>query len=296
MRKGTKPLYVALLDLDHFKAYNDRHGHPAGDELLRRAARAWRKAMRANDVLARYGGEEFAVLLAGCEEERAIEIAERLRQATIDEQHVSIGLARWDGCESAERLVARADRRAVRGQASRARPRGAGGVAAGARTPRFESSRPPRGACLRCSDEFPGRARSQQQPTTLRSRHDRSQPRPTAPHRNAAGRPLALDRAGRALRRRADDRPRRHRRERRAALDPGRPRLLAVQPGLGRQRLSHRLRRPAAARRAARRPHLAARRVPRRPGVFTSRRWPAASRRPRRCSSPRASCRASAAR
>jgi diguanylate cyclase (GGDEF)-like protein len=110
LRKGTRPLYVALLDLDHFKSYNDRHGHPAGDELLRRAARAWRKAIRANDVLARYGGEEFAVLLAGCDEDRAIEIAERLRQATTNNQHVSIGLARWDGGENADSLVARADR------------------------------------------------------------------------------------------------------------------------------------------------------------------------------------------
>lgn len=110
LRKGTQPLYVALLDLDHFKGFNDRHGHPAGDELLRRAARAWRKAIRANDVLARYGGEEFAVLLAGCEADIAMEIAERLRRAAIEEQHVSIGLARWDGHESAELLVGRADK------------------------------------------------------------------------------------------------------------------------------------------------------------------------------------------
>ncbi|MBW3653982.1 MAG: sensor domain-containing diguanylate cyclase [Actinobacteria bacterium] len=109
LRKGTQPLYVALLDLDHFKGYNDRHGHLAGDELLRRAARAWRSAVRAGDVLARYGGEEFAVLLAGCDEDRAIEIAERLRRAMIDEQHVSIGVARWDGRESAFSLIARAD-------------------------------------------------------------------------------------------------------------------------------------------------------------------------------------------
>jgi len=110
LRKGTQPLFVALLDLDHFKAYNDRHGHGAGDELLRRAARAWRSAIRAGDVLARYGGEEFAVLLAGCEEERAVEIAERLRAAMIDEQRVSIGLARWDGTEDAGSLTERADR------------------------------------------------------------------------------------------------------------------------------------------------------------------------------------------
>ena len=111
LRKGVQPLFVALLDLDHFKNYNDRHGHLAGDELLRHAARAWRSAVRAGDVLARYGGEEFAVLLAGCEEERAIEIAERLRRAPLDhDQRVSIGLARWDGREAPRSLVERADR------------------------------------------------------------------------------------------------------------------------------------------------------------------------------------------
>jgi diguanylate cyclase (GGDEF)-like protein len=110
LRKGTQPLFVALLDLDHFKSYNDRYGHCAGDELLRRAARSWRSAIRAGDVLARYGGEEFAVLLAGCEEARAVEIAERLRRAMLDEQPVSIGLARWDGSEDAGNLTERADR------------------------------------------------------------------------------------------------------------------------------------------------------------------------------------------
>ena len=109
LRKGTQPLYVAMIDLDHFKGYNDRHGHPAGDALLRRAAAAWRSAVRAEDVLARYGGEEFAVLLAGCDEDIALEIAERLRLATLDEQHVSIGVARWNGRETAARLVERAD-------------------------------------------------------------------------------------------------------------------------------------------------------------------------------------------
>jgi diguanylate cyclase (GGDEF)-like protein len=124
LRKGGGPLYVALLDLDHFKDYNDRLGHQAGDELLRRAAAAWRGAIRANDVLARYGGEEFAVLLAGCEAERALEIAERLRQASIEQQHVSIGIARWDGEESPDELVGRADDalyRAKRGGRNRVR-------------------------------------------------------------------------------------------------------------------------------------------------------------------------------
>jgi diguanylate cyclase (GGDEF)-like protein len=109
LRRSTRPLYVALIDLDDFKGYNDLYGHPAGDGLLRRAARAWRAAVRSGDVLARYGGEEFAVLLTGCEADTAIEIAERLRLAAIDERQVSIGMACWDGAESSERLVERAD-------------------------------------------------------------------------------------------------------------------------------------------------------------------------------------------
>ena len=110
LRKGTEPLYIAMIDLDHFKDYNDRHGHLAGDALLRRAAAAWRAAIRSEDVLARFGGEEFAVLLVGCEEDIALEIAERLRLATIEEQHISIGLARWDGRQTPARLVDRADK------------------------------------------------------------------------------------------------------------------------------------------------------------------------------------------
>ena len=110
LRKRRQPMFVALIDLDHFKAFNDRHGHPAGDALLRRAAVAWRSALRTADVLARYGGEEFAILLAGCSAESALEIIERVREATVDDQSVSIGLATWDGRESAESLVYRADK------------------------------------------------------------------------------------------------------------------------------------------------------------------------------------------
>jgi diguanylate cyclase (GGDEF)-like protein len=110
LRKRRPPVYVALLDLDHFKAYNDRYGHPAGDALLRRAAVAWRGALRTADVLARYGGEEFAILLANCDTDSALEIVDRVRCATVGDQSVSIGLARWDGRERGEELVCRADR------------------------------------------------------------------------------------------------------------------------------------------------------------------------------------------
>jgi diguanylate cyclase (GGDEF)-like protein len=53
---------VAILDLDHFKRYNDTHGHQGGDRLLKETAAAWRATIRVTDLLARYGGEEFALL------------------------------------------------------------------------------------------------------------------------------------------------------------------------------------------------------------------------------------------
>ena len=100
---------VALLDLDRFKAYNDANGHPAGDELLRRAAQAWRVRVRVVDTLARYGGEEFALLLPGCPPIDGRQVLERVRAATPDGQTVSAGIAEWDGEESAEALIQRAD-------------------------------------------------------------------------------------------------------------------------------------------------------------------------------------------
>jgi diguanylate cyclase (GGDEF)-like protein len=80
-RAGT-PLAVALLDLDHFKAFNDTDGHQAGDQLLRRATATWPSRLRASDLLARYGGEEFAVLLPTSTLGQAVEVIDRLRVAT----------------------------------------------------------------------------------------------------------------------------------------------------------------------------------------------------------------------
>jgi diguanylate cyclase (GGDEF)-like protein/PAS domain S-box-containing protein len=108
-RRTDAPLSLAILDLDHFKAYNDAYGHPAGDRLLRGAAAAWAQRLRATDVLARYGGEEFAVLLPGCDAASAARVVEQLRAAVPDEETCSIGVATWDGEELAEALVARAD-------------------------------------------------------------------------------------------------------------------------------------------------------------------------------------------
>jgi diguanylate cyclase (GGDEF)-like protein len=107
--RSGQQLCVALLDLDHFKAYNDRHGHQAGDRLLKAAAAAWQGRLRRSDLLARYGGEEFAVLLPDCGLDDAMEIAERLRTAQ-PEGTCSLGVAAWDGREEDAQLVARADR------------------------------------------------------------------------------------------------------------------------------------------------------------------------------------------
>lgn len=109
LRTELAPVYVALLDLDRFKAYNDRFGHPAGDAYLRRTGRAWTEQLRPGDMLARYGGEEFAVVISGCDERAARTVGDRLRGAMLDGETVSIGLARWNGSESPERLVSRAD-------------------------------------------------------------------------------------------------------------------------------------------------------------------------------------------
>ena len=103
------PLAIAMLDLDLFKLYNDRLGHQAGDRLLKEAAGAWRAVLRETDLIARYGGEEFAVALPGCETEFAAILVERLRAVTPEGQSCSAGLASWNGEETADELLGRAD-------------------------------------------------------------------------------------------------------------------------------------------------------------------------------------------
>jgi diguanylate cyclase (GGDEF)-like protein len=109
-RRDGVPLSVAILDLDHFKRFNDQYGHQAGDRLLKSATAVWSRMLRTTDQLCRYGGEEFSVLLPDATSDRAAEVLERLRQVTPQGQTFSAGLASWDGREASEELVARADR------------------------------------------------------------------------------------------------------------------------------------------------------------------------------------------
>jgi len=108
-RRSGLPLCLAIVDIDHFKAYNDSHGHLVGDVLLRDCAVAWDGELRGEDMLVRFGGEEFLVVLPDCAPEDAAEIVERLRAATPDEQTCSAGLVLWDPAESIEDVLARAD-------------------------------------------------------------------------------------------------------------------------------------------------------------------------------------------
>lgn len=80
-RNGT-PLSLLMLDLDHFKAINDRYGHAAGDKVLRATAEAWQAQLRGRDPLGRVGGEEFVVICADTRLEKAVVVANRLREAT----------------------------------------------------------------------------------------------------------------------------------------------------------------------------------------------------------------------
>jgi diguanylate cyclase (GGDEF)-like protein len=80
VRTGAE-LALIMVDLDHFKQINDRHGHLAGDEVLRETARRLRSTFRRSDVIGRYGGEEFVVLALDCDAADALRLAERFRQS-----------------------------------------------------------------------------------------------------------------------------------------------------------------------------------------------------------------------
>lgn len=109
-------LSIILLDVDHFKRYNDTHGHPQGDIVLKGVGEALREGIRKADLVARYGGEEFVVLLPGAGKADAMVIAERMRAAIEQRQFpkdsvtASFGVATLStDCPSAEELIQSAD-------------------------------------------------------------------------------------------------------------------------------------------------------------------------------------------
>ena len=118
-RRKRTAFCLMMIDIDHFKALNDRYGHPAGDEVLRELARVLRIAFREMDLVARFGGEEFAAILPSTKLEDGKWAAERIRRSVAGaefrfeqamlEVTVSLGLAAPEGDDDPASLVRRAD-------------------------------------------------------------------------------------------------------------------------------------------------------------------------------------------
>ena len=115
------PLSLAMLDLDHFKAFNDTYGHGAGDQLLQRAAAVWSAELTVlapTATIARYGGEEFAVVLPGVDQTKAVAVLEALLAITPLGQTFSAGVAEGAVGEDVATVVARADARLYEAKAA----------------------------------------------------------------------------------------------------------------------------------------------------------------------------------
>lgn len=84
---------LVLLDIDHFKEFNDAHGHVAGDEVIRRIGRVLLDSTRLEDPIGRYGGEEFAVILTGADKDASVAKAEAIRQAVSDESGAAASIS-----------------------------------------------------------------------------------------------------------------------------------------------------------------------------------------------------------
>jgi diguanylate cyclase (GGDEF)-like protein len=117
----NRPLSLIMLDIDHFKRFNDTYGHPKGDQALVGMAHALRKLSRASDIVARYGGEEFALILPETDREKAIALGERLRAYVEQNQladhdsrsapplTISVGIANHTPPHTKEDLLEAAD-------------------------------------------------------------------------------------------------------------------------------------------------------------------------------------------
>jgi diguanylate cyclase (GGDEF)-like protein len=128
-RRNKHPFSVMMIDTDHFKNYNDTLGHQAGDALLRRIGVIFTESLRSIDSAARYGGDEFIILLPEARNERALEVAERIRGMVTTEAlnsasektavTVSIGVAAFpEHGETPEAIIASADNALYRAKRS----------------------------------------------------------------------------------------------------------------------------------------------------------------------------------
>jgi diguanylate cyclase (GGDEF)-like protein len=116
-----RPLSLLLLDIDHFKDFNDTHGHMEGDKVLVMISRKIMSCLRKNDSAYRYGGEEFTVLLPETDSRDALSVAERIRETVEKQKHhaesgletrhtISIGVTQYQKGERVSTFVERADR------------------------------------------------------------------------------------------------------------------------------------------------------------------------------------------
>lgn len=128
-RIDDRPLCLIMVDVDHFKRFNDHYGHLAGDQVLRAVTESLSNNMRPQDTIARFGGEEFVILLPGAELQDALASAERLRREVSSKAvtiaglqelppvTVSLGIAGMLPDDTLEALVARADAALYRAKA-----------------------------------------------------------------------------------------------------------------------------------------------------------------------------------
>jgi diguanylate cyclase (GGDEF)-like protein len=118
-RRHKTPLSLMLIDIDHFKSFNDRYGHSYGDQILKSVAQTIRESVRASDMIFRYGGEEFVIILSNTEIAGAVLMAERIRRAienmrlTAEAERVrvtaSFGVTSLNSASSARDLLTHAD-------------------------------------------------------------------------------------------------------------------------------------------------------------------------------------------
>ncbi|UVE18740.1 sensor domain-containing diguanylate cyclase [Pseudomonas sp. LS44] len=127
-QRERSPLSALMIDIDHFKALNDTHGHLAGDQVLKGFASELRDSLRKSDILCRWGGEEFVVLLKGTDSQAAYALAEKLRMQTTTSRYpfagkelrieISIGVAEQRADDSLHNLLMRADHAMYRAKQS----------------------------------------------------------------------------------------------------------------------------------------------------------------------------------